>query len=182
MAKPSLEAVAPDSAVLANLSGFHTFAAAERCRCGRPLTAAWRVTFSVGLLITCAGPSVAQTKTPEPAAPPTVTITPTVTGPSSRGCEHEATAPVLIRRVEPEYTKDARKGGLEGRVVLEAIIAADGSVENIRVLKSATYSLDQFAMNAVRQWRYKPALCGDRPVRVYLTVTVTFSLNRGKKR
>jgi protein TonB len=88
----------------------------------------------------------------------------------------------LVNRVEPEYTEDARKAGLEGHVVLEAIIAADGTVEDIRVVNSATYSLDQFAMKAVRQWRYKPAFCGDRPVRVYLTVTVTFSLNRGKKK
>jgi TonB family protein len=143
----------------------------------------------VGLLIACAGRLVAQTTTTPAAAPPTVTITPTATagpsnaaGPSSHGCEHEVTAPVLINRVEPEYPEDARKGGLEGRVVLEAIIAKDGSVEDARVLKSATYSLDQFAIKALHQWRYKPALCGDRPVRVYLTVTVTFSLNRGNKK
>jgi protein TonB len=87
-------------------------------------------------------------------------------------------APVLIQSLEPVYPEAARKAGLEGTVILEAIIAAFGEVQEIRVLKSVHPLLDEAAERAVRQWRYRPATLNGRAVPVYLTVTVTFRLNR----
>jgi protein TonB len=86
-------------------------------------------------------------------------------------------APVLSHRVEPQYPEAARKARMEGVVILEAIITAEGNVEDVRVLKSVNPLLDASAVRAVGQWKYKSATLNGRAVRVYLTVTVTFRLN-----
>ncbi len=86
-------------------------------------------------------------------------------------------APQLINRVEPSYPEAARKARMEGVVILEAIITASGSVEDVKVLKSVNPLLDSAATRAVQQWRYRPATLNGRAVRVYLTVTVTFNLH-----
>jgi TonB family protein len=88
----------------------------------------------------------------------------------------EVTEPRLLYRVEPVYSEIARKLRLEGVAVLQAIISADGRVEEVRVVKSAHAFLDAEAVRAVEQWRYRPATLKGRPVRVYLTVTVEFRL------
>jgi protein TonB len=84
---------------------------------------------------------------------------------------------VLTNRVEPSYPEAARKARMEGVVILEAIITASGSVEEVKVLKSVNPLLDASAFRAVQQWRYRPATLNGRAVRVYLTVTVTFNLH-----
>ena len=104
------------------------------------------------------------------------------TGPSTGAGEPlrvggEVKAPVLQSRSEPTYPEAARKARMEGVVILEAIITASGSVEDVKVLKSVNPLLDASAVRAVQQWRYKPATLNGRAVRVYLTVTVTFNLH-----
>jgi len=89
----------------------------------------------------------------------------------------EVKAPIIQSRTEPAYPEAARKARMEGVVILEAIIPATGSVEDVRVLKSVNPLLDASAVRAVQQWRYKPATLNGRAVRVYLTVTVTFNLH-----
>ena len=85
--------------------------------------------------------------------------------------------PVLVRKVDPEYPEIARKARMEGVVILQAVITQTGTVEELKVLKSLQPVLDQAAQNAVRQWRYKPAIFNGHPVKVYFTVTVTFTLH-----
>ncbi|MGH9364212.1 MAG: TonB family protein [Thermoanaerobaculia bacterium] len=89
----------------------------------------------------------------------------------------EVKAPVLLQRIDPTYPEAARKARMEGVVILEAIITATGSVEEVRVLKSVNPLLDASAVRAVQQWRYRPATLNGRAVRVYLTVTATFNLH-----
>jgi protein TonB len=81
--------------------------------------------------------------------------------------------PGLIKRVEPRYPPIAQTARIEGTVVLDAVIGQDGSVKDIKVLKSAHVSLEQSAVDALRQWRYSPS-----PQDVILTVTVNFTLQR----
>jgi protein TonB len=88
----------------------------------------------------------------------------------------DVTEPRLLHRVEPSYSEIARKLRLEGVVVLQAIISAAGSVEEVRVVHSAHALLDADAVRAVERWRYRPAALKGRPVRVSLTVTVEFQL------
>jgi protein TonB len=87
-------------------------------------------------------------------------------------------APKLESRVEPRYPEDARKRNEQGVSVYEAIITTTGCVANLRLLKSSSPELDVMGMEAIAQWRYRPASLNGRPVRVYLTVTVTYRLGR----
>jgi protein TonB len=61
-------------------------------------------------------------------------------------------------------------------VILEAVITKTGTVEDVKVLRSLHPILDQAALNAVKQWKYQPAMLNNRPVKVYFTVTVKFTL------
>jgi protein TonB len=84
--------------------------------------------------------------------------------------------PVLLRRIEPTYPPVALRMGLQGIVILEAVISKKGSVENLTLLSSAGPLLDNAAMAAVKQWIYRPATLNNRPVSVYFRVTVRFRL------
>jgi len=86
-------------------------------------------------------------------------------------------APILKQKVEPQYPEAARKIRLQGVVILEAVITAEGTVANVKVLKSVNPLLDAAAERAVSQWTYKPATLSGRAVPVYLTVTVNFQLH-----
>ncbi|HET9705869.1 MAG TPA: TonB family protein [Vicinamibacterales bacterium] len=83
--------------------------------------------------------------------------------------------PQQIRRVEPIYPQIALLARVQGLVVIEATIGADGRVINARVLRSVS-QLDQAALDAVRQWQYTPTLLNGVPVPVIMTVTVNFQL------
>ena len=65
---------------------------------------------------------------------------------------------------------------MTGVVILEATIDGEGSVRDVRVLRSKPL-LDQAAVDAVRQWRFTPTLLNDHPVPVLMTVTVSFALD-----
>ena len=86
-------------------------------------------------------------------------------------------APDLVRRVEPIYPETARRARLEGLVVLDAVIAVTGDIEDVRVVKSAGPLLDSAAAEAVRRWKYRPATLNGRAVRVLLSVSVSFRLH-----
>jgi periplasmic protein TonB len=88
----------------------------------------------------------------------------------------EVKQPVLVTKVEPPYPEIARKARIQGVVILEAVITKTGTVEEVKVLRSLHPILDQAAINAVKQWRYQPATLNGRPVKVYFTVTVKFTL------
>jgi protein TonB len=77
-------------------------------------------------------------------------------------------------RIEPRYTESARRVRLEGTVVLEAIIDQRGEVVNLHPLRSLPLGLTEAAIEAVRQWRFRPATLFGKPVKVYFTVTVQF--------
>ena len=84
--------------------------------------------------------------------------------------------PVKIQHVAPVYPPLARNARVSGTVILEAVIAEDGTVQDVRVLRSIRL-LDDAAVDAVRQWRFTPTLLNGQPVRVLMTVTVSFALN-----
>jgi protein TonB len=88
------------------------------------------------------------------------------------------TRPVLDYGPQPRYTEMARKAGVQGTVIVEAIIDEQGRVTNVRVLKSLPMGLDQAAVDAVQTWRFKPATLGGRAVKVFYSLTINFSLQR----
>jgi protein TonB len=84
-------------------------------------------------------------------------------------------APVKIADVAPIYPVIARNARVQGVVILEAVLNAKGGVESVRVLRSIPL-LDEAAADAVRQWRFTPALLNGQAVPVVMTVTVNFTL------
>jgi len=82
----------------------------------------------------------------------------------------------LIHRVQPGYPGPAKIARVQGQVVLAAIISKDGSIENLRVLKGHPLLVGA-AVEAVRQWRYRPYILNREPVEVETQVTVNFSLS-----
>ena len=83
--------------------------------------------------------------------------------------------PQKVADVAPIYPPIARAAGIQGFVILEAVIAEDGSVRDVRVLRSIPL-LDAAAIEAVRQWRFSPTLLNGEPVPIVMTVTVAFRL------
>ncbi|MGH9371318.1 MAG: TonB family protein [Vicinamibacterales bacterium] len=84
-------------------------------------------------------------------------------------------APMKIRNVNPEYPPDAQAAKVQGVVIIEARVEADGTVGDARILRSIPM-LDQAAVDAVRQWEFRPTLLNGQPVPVIMTVTVNFTL------
>ena len=87
----------------------------------------------------------------------------------------QITRPQRVRDVPPVYPQLAREAGVQGTVILETVIGVDGTVQDVKVLRSIPL-LDAAAVDAVRQWRFTPTLLNGEPVAVVMTVTVTFSL------
>ena len=113
------------------------------------------------------------TALPPPPPPPPPPAPPVERAPVRIG--GELTAPALLERVEPDYPPLAVRAQVKGVVILEAVVDRDGSVEDVRVLRSIPL-LDSAAVAAVRKWRYSPLLLNGKPERFVLTVTVSFSL------
>jgi len=81
----------------------------------------------------------------------------------------------LLTKVPPQYPPDAKKARIQGKVVLEAVIGETGHVENLKVVSGPT-ELQQSALDAVRQWTYKPVLLNGGPVEVKTTINVNYTL------
>ena len=82
----------------------------------------------------------------------------------------------LIHQTHPEYPGSAKSRGVQGDVVLRAVISLDGSVGSMSPAGSPDPELAQAAINAVRQWRYEPALLNGQPIETVTTITVNFQL------
>jgi len=85
-------------------------------------------------------------------------------------------APTIVFRVEPEYSEEARKARYEGTVLLEAIIKKDGRVDVLHLLRSLGFGLDQSAIQALKQWRFRPAMQDGKAVDAILNIEVSFNL------
>jgi protein TonB len=84
--------------------------------------------------------------------------------------------PRKVRHVNPAYPDVAKQARVQGVIVLECLITAEGDVGRVTVLRGIPL-LSQAAIDAVRQWRYAPTVVEGRPVPVILTVTVNFRLD-----
>lgn len=81
----------------------------------------------------------------------------------------------LVHKVEPSYPPLAREARIQGTVILSAIIAKDGTIQNLQLV-SGHPMLAPAAIEAVKQWRYRPYLLNGQPVEVETTITVNFDL------
>ncbi len=91
---------------------------------------------------------------------------------------NDVTRPTLVREVKPAYTSDAMRARLQGSVFLECVVRPDGSVGQVKILRSldSAFGLDLEAIKAARQWRFRPGTRRGEPVPVLVTIQLDFSL------
>jgi len=90
------------------------------------------------------------------------------------------TLPVMLKEVRPQYTADAMRAKVEGSVELECVVKVDGTVGDVRIIRSldSTFGLDEQAVIAAKQWRFRPGLRMGVPVPVLVTIELTFTLRK----
>ena len=93
-------------------------------------------------------------------------------------CEAGLTAPLVLSDKKPEYTSEAMRARVEGLVEMEAVVDATGRVGNVRIRKPLDPGLDQKAVEAMKQWRFKPGTLNGSPVPVLVIVEMTFHLRK----
>ena len=84
----------------------------------------------------------------------------------------------LISQAKPEYPEALQKRGIEGSVILRAVIGTSGQILSLSPFSDPDPALTKAAMDAVRQWRYTPTLLNGEPVEVVTTITVGFRLDQ----
>lgn len=90
--------------------------------------------------------------------------------------EPKTTAPRLIQKVEPEYSKEAQDARLEGTVVVSVEVGTDGKAHEGRIEKSLGMGLDEKALEAVKLWTFEPGTRNGEPVAVRATIQMSFRL------
>jgi TonB family protein len=85
-----------------------------------------------------------------------------------------ATPPHAVFAPNPEYSEEARKAHYEGTCVLWAIVGTDGRVQNTKVARRLGHCLDEKAIEAVKLWKFEPAMYEGKPVAVQINIEVTF--------
>ena len=113
-------------------------------------------------------------QTYEADVPSPANESPVVVGP-------DVTHPLVLQRLEPAWTELARKDRIEGIVIVEATIRRSGRVTDVRVLKGLPDGLSESAVDALKQWRFRPAVRNGVPVSVIYNLTFNFRLEEPKK-
>jgi TonB family protein len=92
----------------------------------------------------------------------------------SNAPEADLSQPSATRKVDPGYPMQLMRENVAGTVIVYAVIRADGTVGNVRVLRGVDERLDRFACQAVAQWRFQPAMKNGSPVDVEATFQIPF--------
>jgi TonB family protein len=85
-------------------------------------------------------------------------------------------APAVIFKIDPEYSEEARKAKYSGTVLLSVIVDAEGRARDVHVVKSLGMGLDEKAVEAVLNWKFKPGMRGGVAVNVRAQIEVNFRL------
>jgi TonB family protein len=86
-------------------------------------------------------------------------------------------APEVLHSVEPEFTEEARRADYQGSAAIQLIVDSQGNPQDVRVVRHLGMGLDQKAVEAVRQYRFRPALYQGHPVSVQMVIEVDFHLH-----
>jgi protein TonB len=130
------------------------------------------------LIISVAGTQPELRRMVTNAIPPAASLAPAVAGPPAQirvGGNVQAT--LIVTKVPPVYPALAKQARVSGVVHLDAIIAKDGTIQELHSLGGPALLL-QAAMDAVRQWTYRPTMLNGEPVMVETTIDVNFTLNQ----
>ena len=86
------------------------------------------------------------------------------------------TTPKLIREVKPHYPDRAKQDKVQGEVLMECVVKADGTVGDKKIIRALHPDLDQAAMDAAAQWLFEPGTRDGKPVNVLVTIAIAFTL------
>jgi TonB family protein len=122
--------------------------------------------------------------TPSGTASSPATSNSSQTGEAVRRIGGSVSPPQVIRQVEPQFTDEARTrakgeaqdGKFEGKVLVQLIVSTNGRPQNVHVVRGVGMGLDEKAVEAVRQYRFRPAMENGNPVPVLLNVQVNFKI------
>lgn len=91
-------------------------------------------------------------------------------------------SPRVVKSVPPAYTPEAMRARIEGQVVMSAVVKDDGTVDEIKIVKSldSMYGLDEEAVKALKQWKFEPGTLKGKPVAVRVQVEMDFNLRARK--
>ena len=129
------------------------------------------------LLPTAAGVSACQRNAGVSPTQASTAQTPSANGgPEVNRPGRNITTPRMIRETHPKYTARAIQEKVQGEVLIECIVKADGTVGNTRVVKPLHPDLDRAALDAAAQWVFEPATRDGKPVDVLVTLTMMFTL------
>jgi protein TonB len=116
----------------------------------------------------------APERTPRPATEPPAPA-PADSNPKVGEYVYVEELPEAIERPAPDYPAEARRAGVEGTVIVQALVGRDGRVKDARIVKTVP-GLDEAAEACVRRWRFKPAMSKGQPVAVWVAIPVKFTL------
>jgi protein TonB len=85
-------------------------------------------------------------------------------------------APRVIYQPDPTYSEEARNAKRQGSCGVELIVGSDGKPRNIRIVRSLGFGLDEKAIEAVKQWKFEPAMKDGIPVPVQINTEISFRL------
>jgi protein TonB len=87
-------------------------------------------------------------------------------------------SPELLHEAKPNYTIEAMRAKIQGLVVLECVVLADGTIGDVKIVRSLdkAFGLDQEAIRTAKQWRFKPGRRFGEPVPVFVTIELSFTL------
>jgi TonB family protein len=94
----------------------------------------------------------------------------------TKSAADELTRPVLIEKLEPSYTQEARAEKVQGSVKVQVEIGVDGLCYNMQILEGVGFGLDEAAISAISQWKFQPGLRNGQPVPMQATIEVNFHL------
>ena len=129
-----------------------------------------------------------------PASAPQSSVPPPVTAASGQIADKQpwppagvsrmgaaVTAPQVLKEEKPQYTAEAMRARVEGNVGVEAIVLTDGTVGEVRVVRSLDkqYGLDDQAIAAVKRWRFKPGKKDGIDIPVLVEIELTFRVRSG---
>jgi TonB family protein len=83
---------------------------------------------------------------------------------------------VPLNAPQPRYTEEARKNKIQGVVIAKVLVGADGSVKQVRITRGLPDGLNEKAIQAAQQMRFRPAMKGGQPVPFWQTLQVTFKI------
>lgn len=138
------------------------------------------IAISAVLVMLCAGGPLRAQDAPTPAPPadkPDAAATPAPKPIATRiRIGGNVAAAQMTHQVQPKYPKEAKQKHISGTVILHAVIARDGHVQELQYI-SGPPLLMRSAMDAVRQWRYKPTKLQGEPVEVDTTISIVYTLS-----